>query len=487
VAWLFDHGYALVIGVGAYQHLPQLDVPLAVADAQALAGVLCDPQYCGYRADQVAVLTNATATRLGILSAIDTLASRAERQSTILLFYSGHGHYGADGMYYLTSHDTRFTEDRKVLANTAVSQQELLSRLQALQAERVVLMFNACHAGELSPTLSESERFTGQSLPSQTAAALLATGTGRIIMTACREHQYSFVGNGALTIFGGALVEGLRGKAARSQSGYVSAFDLYTYLYDAVGATVKREVPEATRRRYGEAQEPELTVLKGVGPFAVALNQATPVDAVDVPAQPIAGRAVRQLSADESQIAFQQIQSGGVNFGHQNTVEISGDVVGSDKLDISGSQNPIIRPSGPVNQRNINTGGGDYAEGDINKSQGVFISGGTITGTVVGVNSGTITTHINAPHSGAAQPRSLEQLLDQLQRRAALARQLGDADLAEDLEGGVVLLNAALRAQKEQRADRRLAKLGEVRAIINRLVATYPDLHVIAAGLAAAD
>lgn len=32
-----------------------------------------------------------------------------------------------------------------------------------------------------------------------------------------------------------------------------------------------RLVPAAVRQRYGEKQEPELTILKGVGPFAVAL------------------------------------------------------------------------------------------------------------------------------------------------------------------------------------------------------------------------
>jgi hypothetical protein len=417
---------------------------------------------------------------LASLSALDALAARVEKQSTVLLFYSGHGHYDDDGTYYLTSYDTQLTENRKVIAGTAVSQRELLSKLQGLQAERIVLIFNACHAGEISLTLDGSEPFTGQSLPSQTAAALLATGTGRIIMTACRERQYSFVGNGALTIFGAALVEGLRGDGTRSQRGYISAFDLYTYLYDAVGAAVRRDVPTAIRQRYGETQEPELTILKGVGPFAVALYHGTSaVDAADLPAQPPTGPAVRQLTVDESQVAFQQIQSGGINFGQQNTVQISGDVIGGDKIDASGSQDAIIRPSGSVTQRNINTGGGDYTEGHLDKRQGVFISGGTISGPVVGVNAGTITTNINTPHSGAAHPLSLEQVLDQVQRRAALARQHGDDDLAEDLDGVVSSLRAARRAQDEGKAERRLAKLHEARTTMRQLSGSYSNLQDI--------
>jgi uncharacterized caspase-like protein len=183
----FDHGHALVIGVGAYQYLPHLDVLLPVADAQALAAVLRDPQYCGYHSDQITVLADATATRVGILSALDALAARVEKQSTVLLFYSGHGHYGDDGTYYLTSHDTRLTENRKVLAGTAVSQRELLSKLQGLQAERVVLIFNACHAGEISP--SESCART----PSNDKGVGLICCAHRLLSFCTRWHFYTAV------------------------------------------------------------------------------------------------------------------------------------------------------------------------------------------------------------------------------------------------------------------------------------------------------
>ena len=58
-------------------------------------------------------------------------------------------------------------------------------------------------------------------------------------------------------------IDRLNGEGFQSQHGYISAFDLYTYLYEAVGATVKQQIPEHLRQRYGETQEPELAVLKG--------------------------------------------------------------------------------------------------------------------------------------------------------------------------------------------------------------------------------
>jgi len=41
-------------------------------------------------------------------------------------------------------------------------------------------------------------------------------------------------------------------------------------------------------------------------------------------------------------------------------------------------------------ERNTNTQGGDYAEGNIDKRQGVFVEGGLVYGPLVGENKGTI-------------------------------------------------------------------------------------------------
>jgi hypothetical protein len=67
----FQQGHALVIGVGRYSHVPRLDVPIATADSTAVAGVLTDPQFCGYPSHQVQHLSDQAATRDGILDALE--------------------------------------------------------------------------------------------------------------------------------------------------------------------------------------------------------------------------------------------------------------------------------------------------------------------------------------------------------------------------------------------------------------------------------
>src|SRR5262245_58932591 len=117
----FDRGHALLIGVGTYQNTPRLNVPITADDARAVAQVLRDPRFCGYPASQVALLHDEQATSAGILAALDQLASRAGLDDTVVLFYCGHGDFGDDGEYYLTSHETRIAES-KVVAGTGLSQ-----------------------------------------------------------------------------------------------------------------------------------------------------------------------------------------------------------------------------------------------------------------------------------------------------------------------------------------------------------------------------
>ena len=95
--------------------------------------------------------------------------------------------------------------------------------------------------------------------------ALLGTGEGRVVIVACREGQVSYIGKGDISIFTQALVNGLRGNGVRNSNGFVGAFGLYEHIYESVTSVVKAQIDDV--------QEPELPVLKGVGPFAVSLYQ----------------------------------------------------------------------------------------------------------------------------------------------------------------------------------------------------------------------
>jgi len=82
----FSNGYALLAGIGA-------DLPVTVNDATALYNLLIDPSCAAYSTEQVALLTETSATRQQILAAFDRLIEQISQnpEATVIVYYSGHG------------------------------------------------------------------------------------------------------------------------------------------------------------------------------------------------------------------------------------------------------------------------------------------------------------------------------------------------------------------------------------------------------------
>lgn len=357
----FAHGHALIIGVGRYQHDPGANVPIAIDDARAVSQILQQPGICGYPPDQVHMITDGSATKEGILLAIDELAQRAGQEDTVFLFYCGHGAYGTDENYYLVSHDAHI-KGARVVTGTGVSDAELLLRLRQLHSRRVLMVFNTCYSGKISPALgTDISSFVPSNLPETSSTAILATGSGRIIITASRESQKSFIGRGELSIFTQALVEGLGGEGVRNNAGFVSAYDLYEYIYYRVTRTA--------RDLLQKNQEPELTVLKGIGPFAVSLYRGSDELGGFTPEQIPASQAnIHSVDPEDARRMFERIvvnteggafvegdiHTGGGSFVGRDQI-IKGDHVGGSQ--ISGDQISI----GGIFNSNVAVGRGARA------------------------------------------------------------------------------------------------------------------------------
>ncbi len=426
----FSQGRALLIGIGSYCHAPGLDVPITAADAEAVAAVLVDPDLCAYPRDQVAVLHDSSATRAGILEALDQLALRAGADDTVFLFFCGHGDYGADGDYYLTTHDTRL-QGKQIAVGSGLRQGELIQKLRAIKAKRLLLLINACHSGQVSPTLDTGRKtLSGHPLPEATASAILATGEGRIIITACREGQVSYIGAGPLTLFTQALVDGLQGKGTVSSRGYVSAFDLYTHIYFSV--------EEGVRTQFNQAQEPELTLLKGVGPVAVALYRgSTALGTFDRSADLPEGTATREIAPARAEARLRQIlqQTGDT---YNATLNGDGAIAQGPGAVAVGAHGVLVRGSntGAINTgTQIDTGGGAHVGGSVT-SGGDFVGRDkilygdqTTVGSIRG--SGNAIGHsARAAASSGIQPAELDALFALLEHsvaRGASATQLETA------------------------------------------------------------
>ncbi len=360
----FQAGHALLIGVGSYRHHPELNVDVTVADAEAVERVLRDSAFCGYPEGQVARLSHGAAGREGIERALADLAGRVDAGSTVFLFLCSHGAFGSDGRWYFNPHDVRYENDQ-VVPESGIGEARLIELLRAIPAERLFVIFNTCFSGSVSPTLAGG---SGQPLPASSPTpegveALLATGRGRIILTAAGEEQYSYFTHGApLTIFTDALVDGLRGEGVPDRNGFVSAFDLYTHVFDAVTGEV--------RRRYNETQEPELTVLKGKGPFAVSLFRGAAAALGDIAPGGEMPERRRVRPVDEAQIGRAITNILGENARQlfvDGELQIEGDFVMGDKDKVEGNQ---MKAEGDIN---VDTSGGAYFAGNIQMNGGEII------------------------------------------------------------------------------------------------------------------
>lgn len=246
----FTQGHALVIGIGTWRDIPTMTErgTVTARDAEAVAAALSAPDGCAYPPAQVTLLTHQTATRYEVLNALEVLAARAGEADTVVIFYSGHYDLGDDGHHHMTTYDSRMSDDQKVFARSAIREDEILRHVAQIRAQEVLLLFTT----------------SNPRVPDRFISALLSTGKGRAVIVDCREGQRAYFDRrGQLTIFGEALVAALRG-AAPGRDGYLRLFDMYEYVYSRVSTTV--------RQRWNLDQEPELTIMKGVGSTLIGLH-----------------------------------------------------------------------------------------------------------------------------------------------------------------------------------------------------------------------
>ncbi|OQY20121.1 MAG: peptidase C14 [Anaerolineaceae bacterium 4572_32.2] len=235
----FDPGYALIVGVGA-------DLPNTVDDAAGIAGILKDPARCAYPPDQVHLLTGEGATRDNIFSTFDTLSQSTNPQSTVLVYFSGHGYQVASSTgesYYLLPHGY----DVNVLYQTAISGAEFADRLRAIPAQKLLVLLDCCHAGGVGAPYDGGAKAPGlqmakSPLPPE-AQGLLAEGSGRVLVASSQEDELSYAGK-PYSAFTLALIESLCGAGVAKKDGYVRVADLALHARQMVpGRTNDRQHP----------------------------------------------------------------------------------------------------------------------------------------------------------------------------------------------------------------------------------------------------
>ncbi len=226
--------HALLIGIADYQQFNPLP-PIVLNDAQALAEALIDPALCVYPPENVITLLNQQATHSALRQSLADLATRTNADSTVFLYFSGHGIQLAVGTFageYLLPIDANVTSPEQ-LANTAISGAEFSDALRAIPARKVVVVLDCCHSGGIGQP-KEASAFGFKTGFSESYYDQLKRGTGRVILAASRSSEYSWILPGdENSLFTKHLLAGLRGGIT-SADGLIRIFDLFEYIQPRV-------------------------------------------------------------------------------------------------------------------------------------------------------------------------------------------------------------------------------------------------------------
>lgn len=244
------HRKALIIASDEYEQngLRQLAAP--AKDAEALAGVLGDPQIGDFA---VEVVHNRPAHI--IQEHIESILSEGHPEDLLLLHFSCHGLKSESGDLFFAACNTR--PDR--LASTAIPADFVQRCMRASRSRSIVLLLDCCYGGAFAQGVRVRAGSSVNVLDSFVAGKL-GGGRGRAVITASSAMEYAFEGSQLTgntgrgpSVFTRAVVDGLAsGEADRDEDGWVSLDELYDYVFDKVREQNLNQTPSRDVEMQGE-------------------------------------------------------------------------------------------------------------------------------------------------------------------------------------------------------------------------------------------
>lgn len=241
-AILKRNAYAIVIGIEQYrQKLPKAD--FAVSDAKLVSEYLS--KVMGYPEENVVTLINEYATKSDFEKYFEQwLVNHAEKDSTIFIYYSGHGAPNLKtGDAYLVPYDG----DPSFIAQTGYPLKKLYNALGKLPAKEIIVALDSCFSGAGGRSvLAKGARPLVMNLQNN-----MAISKNMTIMSASSGEQisstYDEKGHGLFTYF---MLKGIRDEDVVKKDGSIMISDLFSYL--------KPQVERIARKQYNNEQTPQL-------------------------------------------------------------------------------------------------------------------------------------------------------------------------------------------------------------------------------------
>jgi tetratricopeptide (TPR) repeat protein len=215
--------YAVIIGVGHYKDpgIPSLNY--TVNDATSLYSVLTDPNFGGFKKENVTLLTDQDATTANIKKAIGADLKRAPEDGIAVVFFAGHGAPEGEQTYWLT-----YDSDPTSLYASTLSNDDIVNMLSRINTKRVVTFIDACYSGASVKTSTSTRAYIEDPFKA-------FEGSGRMTITSSDGREQSLEDSKLKHgIFTNRLLEALKGKADYNKDGIVMADEVWRYIKENV-------------------------------------------------------------------------------------------------------------------------------------------------------------------------------------------------------------------------------------------------------------
>jgi hypothetical protein len=243
-----ENFFALIIGVGG------TNIPETVGDAKAIHDVLADYSKGAYEPVNTFLLTENKSTKSEIIKAFDEIIEKSSRDSTVFIYYSGHGQKFLNPTtnaydYYLITHGANRDNKEDTMLNGNI----FSDKVAQIKAGRLLIMLDCCYAGGMG-TLKIKDGET-EPLSNKGLHEKLQGGKGRVFISSCDDDETSVILPGAVnSLFTAVALEVLNGFFSQNRE-YVSVLDLID--------NVLKKVPQRIAK-FNHSQTPILTAAEGL-------------------------------------------------------------------------------------------------------------------------------------------------------------------------------------------------------------------------------
>lgn len=238
---LFEHGYALFIGI-RYGHWSASVSPLegTLRDIDDLNNHFIDAKKAAFPPGNIIVLKEEQATTSGVFKALDDLKTLANKDSeaSVIIYYSGHGE--TDGKNnFLVPFDFDLNQWQRLGTfdeSKVILSKEFAKKVNEIQAKKSLIILDCCHA-ESMPV----EKGLKKAVLQRNRAAIshnnlideIGKGKGRVILTSCEADEKS-LDLGTNGLFTQVLLECLNGADNIKKDGWVRLTDMLNFIPSTV-------------------------------------------------------------------------------------------------------------------------------------------------------------------------------------------------------------------------------------------------------------